>query len=494
MNNENKIKKEALQSFVSYAKAVQKTVRETKDGGSLIALGTFHPRHFLDILKKLEKSAEFIKLGAKFSNAYGGRSSHSAINKLQNYFRRSRLYLDIIHGNQIDFNDRFEELWSAFNEKTVKETTISPINAIDFKEELIDFDKFKIRKFSKDELYDLLDQEVCEAFYPHAVVDTTMLSWFWHITEERVKPNKKVNLAVIDMGFAWGDMFRVQREPSDRTLQLISLFDWGNASTHVPHEKKKEAFWFIPFTVAFKHTVSNDRIKLPNGSPDLAKLYLKTYLDSSDEEIEGPGSEVYLTDSNLSVFKDVVKIAQDFLEDIDLRKCKWEFLDLAMSSLAKAFLSDGIEQLLWNMVALEALIGEKYETTEKMLRRLGLIWGGREAKKIKEIHQEFNELYGLRSSLVHGSKFEVNGKKENDFSRDDLRLARDYARKTVLWFIYWLSYIHKELNKNSIPLNEYHKQKDLLLLLDYQIQSFKHNDTKINMPQNFPELVLPIIK
>ena len=396
------------------------------------------------------------------------------------------MYLDIINGNPVDVNDRFEGLCSAFNERTVKKITIRTINAIDFHEDLIDFGDFKIQKFSKDELDALLDQEVCEAFYPHAVVDTSMLSCFWHITEECVEPKAKENLRVIELGFTWEETFRVQRTFPDGTLQLLALFDWGNASTHSSPERKKEAFWFIPFNMAFKHTVSSDLVKQPNGSPDLAKLYLKTYLDSNGEEIEGPGSEVYLTDSNLSVFKDVVKIAQDLLKDIDLKKCKWEFLDLAMGSLAKAFLADEIEQLLWNMVALEALIGERNETTERMRRRLGLIWGERDKKKIDEISREVGELYKLRSSLVHGSKFSGDGRGENYIYHDDLRLARDYARKTVLWYICCLSYIHREMKKGSIPFEKYPKREKIVLLLDYQIQRFEHEGITVKMPENFP--------
>ncbi|MEK7842548.1 MAG: hypothetical protein AAB197_07725, partial [Deltaproteobacteria bacterium] len=70
--------------------------------------------------------------------------------------------------------------------------------------------------------------------------------------------------------------------------------------------------------------------------------------------------------------------------------------------------------------------------------------------------------------------------------RYHLRWARDYARKTVLWFICYLSHLHRELKKGSVPLNKYPEQKDLLLLLDYQIQSFEHEGTKVIMPEDFP--------
>src|SRR3989338_5001346 len=483
MDNENKIKEEALKSFVSYVEVVQKTVREIVDGGSLIILGPLHPRHFLDVLNKLEKSTEFISMGTIFSKAYGGSGSDSAIGRLQNYFRRSRLYLDIINGNPCDINAHFEELWASFNERKIKKITIRPINNVEFTEKLIDFGKFKIQKFSKGELDSLLEQEVCEAFYPYAVVDTKTLSLFWHIIEECNEEKEKENLKIINVGITYDDIFRVKRSFPDRTLQLLALFDWGNASARPSPEKKNTDWGFEPLDLPFRYTVSNDLINSPMASPDLSKLMLLV------DETEGEFTQftIHLTNSDIGELKKVVKNANDFLESIDLQKCDWEFLEIAMGSLAKAFLSDGIEQLLWHMIALEAIIGEEKETTQNIGRRLGLIWGGREKKDIDRICKEFKELYDFRCSLVHGSKF-GKGKMEKELYRYHLRLARDYARKTVLWFICYLSHIHRELKKGAVPLNKYPKQKDLLLLLDYQIQSFEHQDAKVMMPEDFPEI------
>jgi len=488
MDNENKIKEEALKSFVSYAELVQATIRKTLRGGSLIVLGPLRPRHFLDVLKKLEESAEFIGLGVIFSNAYGGRSSHPAVGRLKNYFRRSRLYLNIIKGNAIDIHDRFENLWSAFNEREVKKTTIRPINNVGFPKELIDFDKFKIQKFSKAEMDALLDQEVCEAFYPYAVVDTKTLSLFWHIIEECNEKKDKENLKVINRGTI-DDIFRVKRSFPDRTLQLLALFDWGNASARLsPEEQRRDSFGLeCLFGLPFGYTVSNDLIESPNSSPDLSELDDRLVPYGEETEDEHPQFYRHLADLDLSHLGEIVKFAHDFLENIDLQKCDWEFLEIAMGSLAKAFFSNGVEQLLWHMIALEALIGEEKETTQNIGRRLGLIWGGREKKDIDRICKEFKELYDFRCSLVHGSKF-GKGKMEKELYRYHLRLARDYARKTVLWFICYLSHIHRELKKGAVPLNKYPKQKDLLLLLDYQIQSFEHQDAKVMMPEDFPEI------
>lgn len=482
-------KKDALQSFVTYIDAVQKTVKKTVSGGRVIVLGPSRPQHFLDVFKKLEESNEFISLASIFSTAYGGSSSHSATFRLQNYFKRSRLYLDIINGKPVDIKDRFEELWSAFNKREVKKITIRPIDNVSFSRPLIDFGKFKIQRFSKDELNVLLEQEVCEAFYPYAVVDTEKLSSCWHIITESMEQGSNDDLGNLGFTLNVEDAFRVQRTFPDRTLQLLALFDWGNASEPPSPDKKDLDLWHLG--LPFNHTVSNNLTDTPMAFPDLSGLALFpfTYFtqDGEEAEEEHPAFNIHLNESDIENLKMIIKNATVFLENIDLQKCEWEFFEIAMGSLAKAFFSNELEQFLWNIIALEALIGERRETTQNIRRRLCLIWGRRDKEKIDWIQKEFKELYDIRSALVHGSKF-GEGKKEKSIYFGHLRSARSCARKTVLRFISFLSHIHKEMEKAKIPLNKYPKQKDLLLLLDYQIQNFEHEGVRVIMPVNFHEI------
>lgn len=487
-NKENSTKEKALHAFISYVEVVQTVIRDIKDGkirnfgGPLLGRPS-HPKHFLYGLEKLEGSEEFVKLATIFSEVYGGTNLRSA-GRLKNYFRRSGSYLDIIAGNIIDSEVRFEELWSAFSERDVKITALRTINNIEFPEEVMDFGKFKIQKFSKAELDELLDQEVCRAFYPYAVVDTGKLCLFWHITEVRSVRKDRENLRVIDMGIAWEDVFKVQRTFPDKTLQLLALFDRGNAAARLSPEMQKTDLGFEGLDLPFIHAVSDDLIDWPMASHDLSKLNLVPFFtpngEETDEEI--PQFSMHFSQSELDQLREIIKVAYDFLENCNLQKCEWEFLEIAIGSLAKAFFSkDGLEQLLWNIIAIEALIGERNQTEQNIRRRLGLIWGGGDMKKIDEIGKDFKELYEFRSSLVHGRNFSI--KKDKTLYRYHLRLARDYARKTILWFICYLSHIYRELEKGSVPLNKYPKQKELLALLDYQIHDFEHEGVKVQMMQ-----------
>jgi len=479
MDVKNRTKYEASKAFISFAEVVKKAISKVSPTS---------PRHLFDVFKEIEGSHEFKMLGEIFSKAFGGKSTGAADSRLNNYFRRSGFYLDIAKGKSADFNSAFEGLWAAFNNRDVKKTIIRPINFVNFPDNAIDFGIFKIQELSKDELDNLFEQEVCRIFYPDAVIDTKKLALFYHIVEESIKPKNTEKLNLIELGVTWKDCSKVKRKFPDRTLQLLSLFDWGDASSrHTPDDKETD-FWFIPLDLPLDHTISNDLIAWPKASPDLSGLEMCTYYtpDGKETDKECPYFPVYLSNSQVAKLREVIANAYGFLKDIDLNECGWEFLEVSMGSLAKAFLSDGVEQLLWNVVALESLIGERQETTQTIRRRTGLIWGEGDKKKINKIRKEVDEIYAFRSALVHGRAKFGDGKK--DFLRYHLRLARDYARKTVLWFLHYLSNIHRELQKGSIPLSNYPKQKELLLLLDYQIKSFRHKGVEVIMAYDFSAL------
>ena len=80
-----------------------------------------------------------------------------------------------------------------------------------------------------------------------------------------------------------------------------------------------------------------------------------------------------------------------------------------MGYFVKAFFTDsfekGLEQLLWNITALEALLGEKNDDlTESLARRISTILGTTKKEK-KKIKKQFKELYNFRCALVHGIHF-----------------------------------------------------------------------------------------
>lgn len=78
------------------------------------------------------------------------------------------------------------------------------------------------------------------------------------------------------------------------------------------------------------------------------------------------------------------------------------FIYAATRFMVKGFLSAGLDQLLWHITAIEALLGENSgNLLDTLKRRLSMILGTTE-KDRKATRKEFGELYDFRSRLVHG--------------------------------------------------------------------------------------------
>jgi hypothetical protein len=114
-------------------------------------------------------------------------------------------------------------------------------------------------------------------------------------------------------------------------------------------------------------------------------------------------------------------------EDLDFSEREWRFLDIGIGYLTKAFFADGLEQLLWHITAFEALFGESNRgVTERLARRLAAILGGSEEQR-KDVKKRFEQLYRIRSKLVHGAPLE-------DAYVGHLREARSFARQACFGF------------------------------------------------------------
>lgn len=451
------------------------------------------------IVENIEGSIEFNNLVSNFSVAFGckpikefetgsiiSRSHVSAQRyKIQNFFRRSNCYLEMSEGKSLDLNYYFKRLWSAFNERQVKTISLRLLDRVCFPEPLIDFGKFKIQRLLKEEFDALVDNHLNHIFYPYAELDTDKLTHYWFIKEESYKEKQKVNFSIIDIGVTWNEVFRVSRAFPDRVIQLLSLFDW-KAGWKRSSNKIEEDMGWSGFSIPVSLHITDDILESPYPSPDLSELEFFPVYDGCGEEIgESPQFCIHIEKDELERLKNIIEKSQEFLEKIDLKQCNWEFLDIAMGYLAKAFFAEGLEQLLWHITVLEALLGEKSEVMNSIRRRLGIIFGDGEKKEIEEIHKKFNELYEFRSTFVHGRQ--TTDKK---IYLGHLRLARDFARRSVLWFINFLSFLHSELAKNGIPFDKYPQLKELLFLIDFHIQCLEKEGRSINMPHGFPNLAI----
>lgn len=81
-----------------------------------------------------------------------------------------------------------------------------------------------------------------------------------------------------------------------------------------------------------------------------------------------------------------------------------------------------------------------------------------------EIRKSFDDIYGLRSRLVHGDEKLLDQKTLNH----QLRQARSLARRTFVWFLHYLDHVLHETrnNRTLLPARE-----ELLGVLDLKIES-----------------------
>lgn len=169
------------------------------------------------------------------------------------------------------------------------------------------------------------------------------------------------------------------------------------------------------------------------------------------------------------------------LKDLRTGPPEWRFAGVALGFLVKAFFAEGIEQLLWHMTAVEAVLEERRESGQtKLLRsRVGLVLGRTDDER-KEIRNQFDELYSLRCDLVHGDA----KLGDREIYLGHLGRAREMARRIVLWMLQFLSHIRSNWPASDVGLPS---REDILRVLDMSTQSrAKTSGLLIRLPADFP--------
>lgn len=148
--------------------------------------------------------------------------------------------------------------------------------------------------------------------------------------------------------------------------------------------------------------------------------------------------------------------------------------------MVKGFFSKGLEQLLWrHITVLDALFGEDTPgITKRLAHRTAAVLARSEEERRKTI-KTFRQLYEFRSRLVHGDKF------GDQVWEAHLRVARDMARRSLLWFINLA---------NKFPLKSHNAtdrtiptREELLTLVDISPDRISLLTKAIrSMPSTFP--------
>lgn len=443
---------------------------------------------------ELENEAEFHQLVLGTYSSFSGSAPDK--NRLEwgwqqavkDFFRRSGYYVDVYDGEIANGDATFQSYLEAFQGSEVHTTYLALMEFVQFHGLFMDFGTFQIRRFAADELKVICRNRVNEVFYPLANVDVKKLQPYWFVcfTEQTARPQVDwLNTPIEDPREFY--LIRRQYTHYPKTLELIlqqlALFDWQpvwSEETSVEKELEKdwEGFW-IPFVIR----VDDNLLSSPGLAPDLSMLATDLATNARGEEIEVPGIAIILDEDATEAFKVFIRRAGDLLRCLRVKQNGWEFLEVGLGYFIKAFFTkEGLEQMLWHITTMEALLGEKGEgVTERLTRRIASILGKSEDER-KAIRKQFKELYDFRCDLVHGNPF------QKKVYVGHLRNARTLARRTLLWFLHYLDYIQARFSSSQrtkgVPTRE-----EILALIDLDPDSRLRLGQLIdNLPPEFPHV------
>lgn len=447
-------------------------------------------------IDELENQAEFEQLVGKtnssFSGDYHGKSEGAWQQAVKNFFRRSGYYIDLFEGKSLSVDAALHNYREALQRRETQISYFAPMEYVYFAERTMDFGAFHIRRFAAGELEAIFQNRINEVFYPWAVIDVKRLKDYWFVYLTEPAPVPRLGRIYVD----WSELKRVQVEYTrfpraiEAALQQIVLFDWQadwwngpSAYRHEQQERDLERGW-LGFSIPFVLRVRDNLLDSPSHVPDLSRLETEPFLDPQTGEEIGEVSVTYihLNKNKTDAFKAFIQCTGSLLASLRAKQNGWQFLEVALGNFIKAFFAEGLEQMLWHITTLEAVLGEKGEgVTERLAQRIASILGRSEEER-KAIRKQFKELYAFRCDLVHGNPFQ----KQTYIGH--LRDARNLARRTLLWFLHYLGNIQAGIPGNQraegVPTRE-----DILTLLDLDQNSRARLGWLIDtLPVGFPSV------
>ena len=334
----------------------------------------------------------------------------------------------------LDLSTAAEALRQAFTRKKSMRRYLCPLGLADDLPPLT-FGGSQVARFSAAELETLFDAPKLSRNFPTMPLDVDRLSQFhWLVVEEEIdldpRPEARaVPFMFTDMSQDFGEIEpHLGRFPPavESAVFFLLLAPWEDWST------MPEVDW-RGFRIPWIYTVDDDLFVRPERSPTADSLTLEPWIveDSSGEEIE-------LERPSTLPLEDRAVPALQLLTDT-----KWTELQVARATplfetpiahfLVRAFLADGMDEIMAHMTAIEAALGleadyrrkpksdlhRQMSATNRVAARLGALLA--DAKAIKD----YRDLFELRSAFVHGRAGIQR------VSTPRRVLARSLARRTV---------------------------------------------------------------
>ena len=501
------------QAFDTYTKAVEAKFElsrspPTTKGGLEVFPNKAH--YLRALVEQLEEGREIIALLEATRTAFRSDDWHSARDEswwrdpIRNFFRRTGFYTDTFFKGSETPCDLLERYKRAFRCRHVQTKYLAPLEFVRFPKRELKFSGFEIRRFDRKELDKIVGNDVNRVFYPHAFLDKDTLDAlqeYWFIVakvEEEPRRLGYLYYSAADAAAVKGHVYvEYTRFPPaiERVLARLVLFDWvGDPKDPLTYSGQDGSpFGFkIPFVLR----VDDNDLKGPESAPDRSKLksYGIKYVDPDTGEEHNAHHVIFdLNESRAAAFEQCVQRADECLRHLEKKKhdtklpyldtldTRWPFLKVAMGNLIKAFFTEELEQLLWHITALEALLGEERGIRKSIAKRSAAIVGTTKKERTR-LKKQFEDLYDLRCDLVHGNRF------EQDIHRKQLFEARMMALRITIWFVNYLGEIAARIKQGSWK-GDVPDREDLLVLLDRRIGNADQKRLQAilgDLPTEFP--------
>jgi len=449
---------------------------------------------------------------------------------ISTFFRRTGCYNKLYHSEELDADSLFEDYCKAFEKNSIELTYLLRLPFVNFEGcPFMDFDDFKLEKLDKDQLANIFQINVNKAFYPWALVDIESMVDQWFICAHESVTFTELEDSFLHEVDSETVLFKYTELPPnvESALKILSLCNWvhggiefkekhheliailpslpdflkgeneeskrerGKKIVNIKKEHVKGLYDdFYPFEISDILTVGDHPLLFPmrhlrtaDHSPNVYHeiedpIIKKARADDADGQFDSHFSHNLNTEQT-QLFIEFIKNARGLLKNIRSVENKWNFIDTALNYFIKAFYADGMEQLLWHIIVLEALFSERKEIQNTLAKRISVILGNTEARR-KYLREKIKKLYDYRCTLVHGR---TKGKR---VEYEHLRLARQLARKTLLWFLNYLNYLKNKQVKASPQLPA---RKKILRLLDSPERKEIDKEKLLDdFPKGFPNI------
>lgn len=422
----------------------------------------------------LESHASFSALASECVKALAlpsGRLSSTSVNQaswmsaLSAFFRRAEIYLQCVtrlpDPATVVTKLRAE---TARTECTLRYLVL--VDNIDLGKASLNWGPFALRWLDPSGFRSEIDYPTRLAFYPHTLQGIELFENHYFVEVTRTIPTGiKGSLKGLD--WLWTRTFNIDLHVTDfpssvaEVLRVLALHDWQPpwAKEELDLPLAQRTGWST-FDFPAIVTTTDDQLMPYYSLPSGHGIGMEPVLDNDGNEV-GEWPQRPICELDLDEIHSLDKGVQARSAELQSIAAHTEahFVFNAMDFLLKAFLSKGMEQLLWNVVAIEAVLGPESKNMESisasLRRRVAAILGGTNAQQ-KAISKEVNDLYGFRSLLVHG------GAHSDTVFAGHVASARRIARKVVDWALHTFAMLVRNgAESSSLPT-----RVDLMRLLD----------------------------